>query len=56
MGWMYNTLKKKDVFVSKIVSSRLRDTIEYFAIWFNTETQKWQEENLEWFQPPRRKH
>lgn len=56
MGWMYYILLEKDVFVSKVSSSRLRDSEVYFALWYNDEMHKWMESNLEHFRPPREKH
>ena len=56
MGWMFYVLFKKDVFVAKVSSYKLRDSEIHFAVWFNEERQKWEESNLEYFRPPVEKH
>ena len=56
MGWMYYTLLKQDVFVVKILETRMRDENIYFALYFSKESQRWEVSGLDNFLPPKEKH
>ena len=54
MGWLYFTLRKKDVFVSGIETIQEKDML--VAVWWNDEEQAWECDCLKFFQPPQEKH
>ena len=56
MGWMYYTTLKQDVFVVKILETRMRDEDIYLALYFSEESQMWAVSGLENFLPPKEKH
>ena len=54
MGWMYFTLKKKDVFVSMIGAVDV--TMGTRVVWWDDYEQTWKTDCLRFFQPPRGNH
>ena len=54
MGWLYFTLRKKDVFVSGIET--IQENNMLVAVWWNDEEQAWKCDYLKFFQPPQEKH
>lgn len=54
MGWMYYTLRQKDVFVSGIVLLPLDNYL--VAVWWDSNEMAWVRDDIMYFQPPKEKH
>ena len=55
MGWMYFTLKEKDVFVAGIATPQHLNNM-LMAVWWDSNEMAWKSDNLKYFQPPQEKH